>query len=187
MPGSAFLRLTEIANDNYGYVTVAAAKEAGVKPVRLAQMGLRGQLERVGQGLYRVPTHPRGPLDNYMEATLWPRGGGVLSHATALDLLDLCDVNPAKIHITVPTTYRNRRQSTPRTYELHRRNLDPRDVAKHEGIPVVTAYRAILDGMENGLGAALITQAIESATKRGLVSTAQAAELRARVRPPRRR
>ncbi len=38
-----------------------------------------------------------------MEATLWPRGAhGALSHETALDLYGLSDVNPAKIHITVP-------------------------------------------------------------------------------------
>lgn len=186
MAGSAFLRLTDIANDNYGYITVTAAKEVGVSPVRLAQMGLRGQLQRVAQGLYRVPTYPRGPLDPYMEATLWPRGGGVLSHATALDLLDLSDVNPVKIHITVPVTYRNRRHIKPGAYELHRRNLDPRDITRHEGIPVVTAYRAILDGLEGGLGPALINQAISNARKRGLISPHQVADLRARTRRPRR-
>jgi len=182
MPGSAFLRLTEIANDNYGYVTAAAARDAGVSAVRLGQMGRRGQLERVAQGLYRVPTHPRTALDPYMEAALWPRGGGVLSHATALDLLDLCDVNPAKIHITVPATYRNRRRNTPHTYALHRRDLNPHDVAKHEGIPVVTPYQAILDGIEESLGPALIAQAIDTAKKRGLVSAAQTTELRRRSR-----
>jgi predicted transcriptional regulator of viral defense system len=26
----------------------------------------------------------------------------VISHDTALDLWDLCDVNPAKVHVTVP-------------------------------------------------------------------------------------
>lgn len=187
MPGSAFLRLTDIANDNYGLITVTAAREVGVSPVRLAQMGLRGQLERVAQGLYRVPTHPRSPLDPYMEAALWPHGGGFLSHATALDLLDLSDVNPAKIHITVPTTYRNRRHNKPGAYELHRRDLNPQDVMRHEGIPMVTAYRAILDGIEGGLGPALIDQAIDNAKKRGLISAPQVAELRARTRRPRRR
>jgi len=33
-----------------------------------------------------------------------------LSHETALDLHDLCDVNPAQIHLTVPAAYRLRRR-----------------------------------------------------------------------------
>jgi predicted transcriptional regulator of viral defense system len=37
-----------------------------------------------------------------MAAALWPQGiQGVLTHDTALDLWDVSDVNPAKIHITV--------------------------------------------------------------------------------------
>lgn len=45
----------------------------------------------------------RGPEGQaYMAAALWPQGiQGVLTHDTALDLWDVSDVNPAKIHITV--------------------------------------------------------------------------------------
>jgi hypothetical protein len=37
-------------------------------------------------------------LEQHLEATLWPRGGGVLSHDAALDLHD---INPPTIHVTV--------------------------------------------------------------------------------------
>ncbi len=170
MPGSAFLRLVEIANDQYGYVTTSDARQARVSAVRLAQMGRRRQLERIAQGLYRVLTHPRSSLDPYMEAALWPRGLGVLSHATALDLLDLCDVNPAKVHITVPKSYRTWRRETPAAYVFHKRDLPPDDITKHESIPIVRAARAILDGIETPLGPALLDQAIETATRRGLLA-----------------
>lgn len=173
MPGQAFLRLIDAANDQYGYVTIEDAAAAGVNSVRLAQMGRRGQLERVTRGLYRVPTHPRGPLDLYLEAALWPRGLGVLSDGTALDLLDLCDVDPARIHITVPKAYRNWRAETPKAYIFHRRDLDPADVTRHEGIPIVTAARAILDGIASRLGDALIDQAIDTAARRGLLTAEQ--------------
>jgi hypothetical protein len=38
-----------------------------------------------------------------MEATLWPRGLGVISNDSALDLSDLCDVNPANVRTVLIT------------------------------------------------------------------------------------
>jgi hypothetical protein len=40
------------------------------------------------------------------EATLWADRRGILSHDTALDLHELCGINPAQIHITIPAAYR---------------------------------------------------------------------------------
>ena len=41
------------------------------------------RLQRVSQGVYRIPFLPAGQLGAYMEAALWPVGvKGVLSHAT---------------------------------------------------------------------------------------------------------
>ncbi len=62
------------------------------------------------RGLFRFADVPAGPLDQYAEATLWPLEiQGVLSHATALDLHALCDVNPSRIDITVPRDFRTTR------------------------------------------------------------------------------
>jgi predicted transcriptional regulator of viral defense system len=113
-----------------------------------------------------------------MQATLWPRRLGVICHDSALDLWDLCDVNPAKIHLTVPKTARIRR-ATPPGYVVHARDLDPGDVTRFEGIPVVTAYRAILDGTERHLDRRLIDQAIDSARRRGLLTHDELATLKA--------
>ena len=79
-----------------------------------------------------------------MPATLWPRRRGVISHDSALDLWDLCDVNPATIHVTVPKAARVRRAAPP-VDEVHVRDLDPADITRFEGIPVVTPAKAILD------------------------------------------
>jgi hypothetical protein len=46
-------------------------------------------------------------------------------------------------------------------------------VTRHEGIPVVTPSRAILDGIERHLGAHLIDQVIDTATRRGLIAPAE--------------
>lgn len=164
--------LLEEATGRYGYVTVDDARAAGVDPAQLRVMNHRGLVEHVARGVYRFPIVPTTALDQYMEAVLWPRTTAVLSHETALDLHGLCDVNPADIHIAVPADYRVRRD-VPRMYQLHRRDLDPADVTLHEGIPIVTVYRAILDGIEAKLGGHLIDQAIDTAQRHGLLAPDQ--------------
>jgi predicted transcriptional regulator of viral defense system len=132
-------------------------------------MERRGTLERVAHGLYRFPAVPATALDQLMEATLWPRGLGVISHESALDLHDLCDVSPGKVHLTVPTSYRLW-SAPPRAFVVHRRRLDEADVTRYEGIPVVTPLRAICDGIEEHLGGHLIDQAIDTARRRGQIT-----------------
>jgi predicted transcriptional regulator of viral defense system len=176
MPGRVYEALHDIATGTYGYLTPADARAIGVAPARLVEMKARGHLEQIDHGLYRMRAIPATALDQLMEATLWPRALGVLSHDTALDLHDLCDVNPARVHVTVPRAYRVRR-AVPPVYALHRRDLDEADAMRHEGIPVVTPYRAILDGIERDLGGGLIDQAIETARRRGQITEAQRAEL----------
>ncbi len=168
MPGRIYLTLLDEAQGKYGYVTADDARALGIDPAQLRLMHHRKLLDRLAVGLYRFPIVPTTPLDQYMEATLWPRTRATLSHDTALDLHDVCDVNPARIHLTVPADYRLRRDLPP-MYELHPRALDPADVTLHEGIPIVTVYRAILDGIGAGLGGQLIDQAVTTADRRGLL------------------
>lgn len=176
MPGQIYNRIAELAADNYGYITTDEAEAAEINPHRLLELANRDQLERRGTGLYRVPLIPPTPLDAYREATLWPRGAeAVISHDTALDLYGLGDVNPAKIHITVPRTHRPRRQ-VPGQYRLHREDLREGEATLYEGIPIVTAAKAVRQARR--LGPALLRQAIEEGEQRGLLSRAEAAQLR---------
>lgn len=172
MPGRIYQHLFEAATSQYGFITADDARAHGVDPAQLRVMHHRGLLERVAHGVYRFPLVPTTPIDQYMEAVLWPRTLAFLSHETALDLHDLCDVNPARIHVTVAAGYRLRR-NVPAAYELHRRDLDAEDVTRHEGIPIVKVHRAILDGIEGNLGGHLIEQAIQTARRRGLVAPAE--------------
>lgn len=184
MPGRIYTQLLELANEQFGYVTPGDARAAGIDPLRLQDLARRDLAEHVAHGVYRIPLVPRTALDQYMEATLWPRGAqGVLCHETALDLHELCDVNPATIHLTVPGHYRVRR-AVPKLYVLHHRKLDDTDVTLHEGIPIVTPYRAILDGVEAHLGPRLLDQAIETAAGRGLLRREQIANLKRRMKAP---
>jgi predicted transcriptional regulator of viral defense system len=181
MPGRVYTQLLEAAQEQHGYVTSQDERGLGVDPLRLQDLARRGLADHVSHGVYRISLVPAGPLDQYMEATLWPRSvHGVLCGATALDLHRLCDVNPARIHLSVPARYRPRRE-VPALYVLHRRDLAETFVTSHEGIAIVTPYRAILDGIEEHLPVRLIEQAISSASNRGFLCASEHTDLRDRL------
>jgi predicted transcriptional regulator of viral defense system len=176
MPGKVFLSLLDHAQQQYGYLTPEDARGLDADPALLRQMAARGTIDHVAHGVYRVPSVPPTPLDAYMEAVLWTRRKGVLSHETALDLYELADVNPSAIHLTVPRAFRTHRE-IPRTYQLHRGHVQPNDVRWHEGLPVVTPELAIQGAINQALGWHLIDQAIETARARGLITADAAARL----------
>jgi predicted transcriptional regulator of viral defense system len=184
MPGTIYNNLADIAADQYGFVTTADARNSGIDPHRLLEMAKRGQLDRCGTGVYRVPLIPATSLDSYMLATLWPRkASAVISHDSALDLYGLSDVNPAKIHITVPRDHRPRRQ-IPQQYEIHREDLAPEEITSREGIPVVTPSKAIRQAHTAHLGLELLHQAIEDGQEQGLLNRQEAKELKATLKRP---
>jgi predicted transcriptional regulator of viral defense system len=166
------------AQQQYGYLTPDAARELDIDPTQLRLMAARQTLEHLGHGLYRMPMVPATSLDAYMEAVLWTGRRGVLSHETALDLYELCDMNPSAIHLTVPRGFRTRK-AVLEIYRLHRLDLDPAEIGWHEGIPIVTPERSILGGIEQALGWQLIDQAIATARARGLITVSAAKRLAA--------
>jgi predicted transcriptional regulator of viral defense system len=174
MPGRNYTRLFELAEDDYGYFTAEEARDAGVHPRRLGEMAKRGTIRRVSFGVYRIEQFPVHELDTYAAATLWPHGvRGVISHETALDLYGLSDVNPAKIHITVPKAHRIRRRPLPELYVIHHEDLAGEDVTRHEGLPIVTAAKAVRQCATEHLRRDLVEQALEDGRRAGLIGRAE--------------
>jgi predicted transcriptional regulator of viral defense system len=183
MPGRVYSPLLELATDQYGYVSTDDARELGISPRRLKLLAERGSLSRVAQGLYRFPPGvvPISALDQYMEATLWPGGRGVISHDTALAVYELSDVNPVKVHVTVPREYRIRRKDLPAVFVFHHADLTEGEMTRYEGVPIVTPERAIRDAHAGHLGPALIAQAIDDGERQGLLTQAQVDALRQEI------
>jgi predicted transcriptional regulator of viral defense system len=181
MPGRAYDVLFERATDQYGYITREQALRAGFNRSTLLKMAQRGVVDQVGHGLYRFKAFPPGPLDAYMEAVLWPHGKtGVLSHETALDLYGLSDVNPEKIHITVPLRHRITR-TIPAVYEIHHADLGSEEITWRDGLPLTTVERTIQDSHRSHLRRGLLEQALEQARARGLISADKERKLRRRI------
>ncbi len=173
MPGPKYAGdLIEVAAAQGGYVTTSDAVELGIPLASLVMLERRGTLERVSRGIYRVRALPRTARSQYWEAALWPaqRGvpKGVISHQSALALYDLSDVNPSKVHVTVPRASRIRR--TPPAYlKLHHQDLHERDITDIDGLPLTTVMRTINDCRASGLGG-LVDDAVDQALQRGLIT-----------------
>jgi len=176
-------RLVELAAEQHGYVTTRDAREIGVDPTQLRLLAARGRLERAGRGVYRVPILPRGEHDDLAAAVAWTLGRGTISHESALALHALADVNPSRIHLTVP------RDNHPRAaggelYRLHRRDLDATDITSVDDIPVTTVTRTIKDCLGTGTDPYQLRAAIERAEAEGTLRRGPAAELRAALDRP---
>ena len=183
MPGSEYEKVLDLAADQFGYVSTSQAVARGVSNNALRMMASRGVLERVSWGVYRLPTFPASPFAEYLEASLWPAGvPGVISHESALAIRDLSDVNPAKVHITLPKAFRVRR-TLPGYLVIHNDELSEEDVTRVEGIPTTTVRRAIEDCFRTHLGPSLLRQAIEEGEREGYLKPGEAGELRRLVLP----
>ena len=177
VPTDRFAELAEIAVDKHGLFELEDARAVGYADNTIGQMARRGRLERVSQGVYRIPFLPPGRLGAYMEAALWPVGvRGVLSRDSALDLWDVGDVNPGKIHITVPRAHRPQ-SHVPGAYVIHRADLPDEGVAAIEGVPVVTLERTLRECAAAHLAPDLLEQAVRHGRERGLLNPEQAAAL----------
>jgi predicted transcriptional regulator of viral defense system len=176
---TAYDTVHEIAVEQHGLLKATQATDRGVAPKTLVAMAARGRLERVSYGVYRDRRVPENRWTPYMAAALWPYGTtvGLLIGETVLGLLDLSDVNPAVIHIAVPTTYRIRRRPPPPGVMLHHADVPAAQRTAIEGIPATTVDRAIRDCAQAHLGPALLHQAIADARTGGWLTPEQEREL----------
>ncbi len=173
--------LYDLAESQLGYFTSAQARGAGLHPVRLVQLERGGDIERVSRGVYRLTRYPISPFGQYMEASLWPQVRrpdvrGTISYESALALYNLSDVNPSKVHITLPHEMRIRRKP-PAQLVIHYAHLDPGEIQIVDGIPVTTAERTIRDVHSSHLGSALVRQSVEDARRSGYLSRDRAKQL----------
>jgi predicted transcriptional regulator of viral defense system len=151
-----------------GYFTAAQARECGFSRPLLSRHARSGRFIRVRQGLYRLRDYPSSSNEDVMAAWLSVgKGGAVVSHESALDLLELSDVIPNAIHITVP---RSRRYLTPVPgVRVHTssRPFGLRDVVTRQGMRITSPTRSILDSAQDLTAPEQIEMAIRQAADRG--------------------
>src|SRR5208337_4334820 len=147
-------RLFEIADAQQGFFTTKQAKAAGFAENTHPYHVQAENWIREYRGIYRLASFPRGQRPDLMLWSLWSRNRGeaaqgVYSHQTALSLHDLSDVMPAKLHMTVPRSFR-RNSEIPRVLVLHFADLPQSDIGASDGVQVTRPMRTILDLLTGG-------------------------------------
>jgi len=164
--------LGRVAESQGGYVTSAQAEEAGFHRNALRHHAREGgRLERVGRGLYRLRFYPSSPFDHI--AAAWMLAGSeiaVVSHESALELYDLSDVIPSKIHLTLPRRYRHRKAPVGVRFHFPRESLADGEVRHVRGLPTTSVERTILDALETGTQPEQIEMAVRQAVDRVLTT-----------------
>jgi hypothetical protein len=171
----AYRRLFEIADQQQGYFTAKQAKAAGFAENTHPYHVKAGNWVRDHRGIYRLALYPWTDRPDLALWALWSRNRneeieGVYSHHTVLSFYDLSDLNPAKLHMTVPTHFR-RNSEIPGILVLHYADLPDSDVETAQGFKLTRPLRAILDLIEAGtVERNFIRQAVTQAVDRGLIT-----------------
>ena len=167
-----------------GYFGVDQARAHGVSRQLLSHHIRQGRFEHVRRGLYRIRGFPTSPHDEMRET--WMAVGSdkaVLSHQSALVLLDLSDNVPDRVHLLVARKHRGLRR--PPGVVLHTRPDDEQiGIVWRSGLPLTAPARTLVDVISE-LQPEQAAMAIRQALSGGLLSVRQLTQEAARQRKTR--
>jgi predicted transcriptional regulator of viral defense system len=180
-------RLFDVAEGQQGFFTAKQAKAAGFAENTHPYHVQVGNWIREHRGIYRLALFPTVEHPDLVKWALWSQNRdevmeGVYSHQTALSLYELSDLNPAKLHMTVPTQFR-RNSEIPAILVLHYADLVRDDVQTAQGFKYTRPLRTILDLIEaDSVERTFLRQALRQALHRGLITRSEVK--RVKLSPP---
>jgi len=136
-----------------------------------------GKVLRIRRGVYRLTHFPPGQQEDLVAIWLWSEQAGVFSHETALMLHDLSDVLPARVHLTVPATWRERRLRVPESVVLHYADVRKTERVWIGVVPVTSVPRTLADCAADHLSPDLLSAAVDQALTRGVVAKREVARV----------
>ena len=167
--------LFEIADRQRGYFTSQQAEECGFSRSNFHFKLKSGEWLKEQRGIYRLARYPVSERPELVLWTLWSRDKkgtpqGVWSHETALDIHELSDMMPAKMHMSVPMRFRKKIE-IPKILHLHFADLTESNIETRQGFKVTAPLQTLIDVINEGtVPQEQIIQAIREALQRGLIS-----------------
>lgn len=171
-------RLFEIAEAQQGFFTAKQAKGAGFAENTHPYHVKAGNWIREHRGIYRLALFPPAQHPDLAKWALWSKNRddlieGVFSHHTALSLHELSDLNPARLHMTVPPHFR-RNSKIPAILVLHYAEIADKDIQTTQGFKYTRPLRTILDLIEaDTVEHTFLRQALRQAFNRGLITRSE--------------
>jgi predicted transcriptional regulator of viral defense system len=166
----------EVASENFGLITTTQAREMGISKDELGKLHLRGKLERIGHGVYRIKHHVPSPLDVYADAVTLVGPEAYVLGESVLAMHNLASVNPDTIY--VGTTKRVRKRLPAHIKAAQRSTGDKTTV--YDGIRCMTVAEAIrycadkvmperlAEALRDGVSEGLVTRREQEAISREL-------------------
>lgn len=178
-----FERLFAIAEGQGGYFTPKQAEAAGFSRKNHSYHVQMGNWIRERRGIYRLAKFSPTERPDLMFWWLWSRNRddvpqGIYSHETALSIYDLSDINPARLHMSVPHSFR-RRGAPSKLPVLHRADVHKDDIGRRFGVKVTRPLKTIADLLVvRTVQMDHMQQAVKQAFQRGLITHAELARNR---------
>lgn len=140
--------LYETASSQGGYFTAQQAVFCGYAQKNHHYYVKNGDWLKELRGIYRLSRYPEPDDSQYIVWSLWSRSRdgkiqGVYSHETALAMFGLSDVNPDKLHLSVPRGFR-KSAAIPEILILHKKTFHSGDCEQRMGYSVLKPLPTIL-------------------------------------------
>lgn len=160
------------AYEQSGYFTAGQARAHGASRQLVDHYISQGRFRRVRRGLYRIHGFPTSQHDDMREA--WMAVGArdaLLSHESALVLLDLSDVIPDAVHLLVPRRRHGLRK--PAGVSLHTHpDGEAVPTVWRDGVPLTAPARTLVD-VAGLIQPEQLAMAVRQALRRGLLTAGQ--------------
>ena len=171
-------RLYALGESQGGYLTARQAIDAGVARSTLTYHAREGgMLQRVGRGVYRLRRFPSSQREHVIPVWLaLSRAHAVVSHVSALELMDLTDLIADEVHVTLP---RSKRGTTiPDGVRAHftDRPIQGRDRRKVLGVPITGVERTIADVVRSDGWSEQVDLAVRQSLSRGMTTLPRLSE-----------
>jgi predicted transcriptional regulator of viral defense system len=173
MAGATLAKLGAVAEQRWGLLTTAQAEEIGVSRKQLSRLTSTGVLERVLQGVYRMPGSP--VLEHQTIYATWLALGGagpraddglapvVAAGVTAALLHGIGDFFSDGLDFIVPARKSTRFPGV----RLRVRKLTRDEVIPLDGVPTLTVERTIADLLEQHTDRSLVADTVRDAVLQG--------------------
>jgi hypothetical protein len=182
-------RLLQIAERQQGYFTSRQAEESGFSRSNFHRKIRSGKwCKEALRGIYRLANYPTTLRPELALWTLWSadkQGNpqGFYSHETALEIHELSDVAPAKIHMSVPRSFR-RKNKIPNNLCLHFIDEIPQsEIENRQGYRVTAPLQTLADVIREGrtqneqIELAILDLAIQKSLFKGLATIQEMEQL----------